>query len=197
MKLRDIKLVSDDGVLGGTSKIWKLSILLTFIGLVMYVIGFSTDWWCQLDNEDYAAFNNSKINAHFGLWRKCITITINGSEKPIVDGCEDMDNDDSYKPAAKTLCSMGLILGIFGLPAAIFAGCSQSPRLMTFGGVLTVSGAALAATGCIVCIGKAKDEDDRLEAEYSSILAIIGSALLVVGGILQLLSIKSGYHSLA
>ncbi|CAG5123911.1 unnamed protein product [Candidula unifasciata] len=180
-----------------TARLWNLGLLLSCIGLVMYVVGFSTDWWCDLDNEVYAPIAGARINAHFGLWRKCITISVNNSERVISDGCEDMDNDETYKPAAKTLCSVGLILSILGVPIALLAGCSASPKAMAFGGTLILVGAVAAVVGSAVYIGKAKDNDDRLEAEYSSFLALIGSIVAGAGAICQLLSIRTGYYTLA
>ncbi|BFZ21055.1 hypothetical protein BsWGS_24094 [Bradybaena similaris] len=180
-----------------TTTLWKVGVLLSFLGLVMYVVGFSTDWWAQLDNEDYAPVTGAKINAHFGLWRKCITITVNGSGTVLADGCDDMDNDQSFKPAAKTLCSIGLILAILGLPVAVLAGCSASSKAMVAGGVLVLVGAGVAVVGSAVYIGKAKDVDDRLEVDYSTFLALIGSIVLTAGGLCQLLSIRTGYFTLA
>lgn len=195
MKLKDITLVSGDGGLGGTSRLWRLSVLFSLISLVIYIIGFSTDWWCQLDNGDYPTVPGARINAHFGLWRKCISITVNGSSQS--HDCTDMDNDDEYKPAAKTLSSLGLILCIFSLPISILAACGKSNRTMTFAATITIIGGAVAAIGAAVYAGKAKNDDDRLEVEYSTILALIGSILLALGGVFQLLTIRTGYLTLA
>ncbi|XP_059155888.1 uncharacterized protein LOC131940966 [Physella acuta] len=115
MKLRALTLAQDDEGFKGTSWLWRIGIFVTIIGLIAYVIGFSTDRWCGFDNELYQGVNDTRVEAHFGLWRKCLTLTSVRTGAVITEKCENLDNDDAYKPASKALCSIGLIVTVCGV----------------------------------------------------------------------------------
>ncbi|CAL1532861.1 unnamed protein product [Lymnaea stagnalis] len=197
MRLKDITAVHDDDGLKGTSRMWRASMLITLLGLISYVIGFSTQHWCSMDHELSEHMAGVEVNAHFGLWTQCITLTVLFNGKVIKDDCENLKNDKAWKPASKSLCSIGLILSTLGLVFSFLAGCRQNMLLMTFGGGLLMAGAMISAIGSGLFVGKAKHEDDRLEPGYSVYFALTGSGLLVVGGGMQLLSIRHEYSSIA
>ncbi|XP_012937030.1 uncharacterized protein LOC106011537 [Aplysia californica] len=195
MKLRSLTTVEDDGGLKGTSRSWRISILLGFIGLAVYAIGFSTDRWCQVDSERQLNQSVEVIDAHFGLWRKCERITLH--REVIKDDCETQDNDETWKPVAKVMCSVGLAILVVGYVSAILAGCYQNMNVMGFAGISLVIGGVVSALGSAVFIGKARDDNDRVDADYSVYFALMGSAVLIISGGAQLLSVRSGYSTLA
>ncbi|RUS70644.1 hypothetical protein EGW08_021593 [Elysia chlorotica] len=186
-----------EGGCGATNCLWRLSMLLCVSAFAVYCVGFSTDYWLQLDDEPSSVSQDVMLNKHSGLWRRCFSFYDNSTQEEISGFCEDVGNSHGYRVVSKIMCSVGLMMTILGVGASAVSGFFNSAKLLGVGGFLVVFGGLISGIGTSVLLGKSLDDDSDVDAGYSAFMAIFGSIGILISGTMLLCSIRSGYNSIA
>lgn len=186
-----------EGGCGATNWLWRFSMFFCVAAFAIYCVGFSTDYWLQLDDEPSNVANDIRLNKHSGLWRRCFSFFVNSTGEEVSGFCEDVGNSHGYRVTSKIMCTIGLIVSVFGLTASCVSGYFNSGKLLGMAGFMVVSAGLIAGIGSSVLLGKSLDDDSDVDAGYSAFMAIFGSIGLIIGGTMLLCSIRTGYNSIA
>ncbi|KAK3758132.1 hypothetical protein RRG08_053775 [Elysia crispata] len=186
-----------EGGCGATNWLWRLGMFLCVSAFAVYCVGFSTDYWLQLDDEPASIVEDVQLNKHSGLWRRCFSFYDNSTKEEISGFCEDVGNSHGYRVVSKIMCTIGLMVSILGLVASAVSGFFNSAKLLGVAGFLVVFGGLIAGVGSSVLLGKSLDDDSDVDAGYSAFMAIFGSIGLLIAGTTLLCSIRTGYNSIA
>ncbi|KAH9513671.1 hypothetical protein Btru_041775 [Bulinus truncatus] len=193
MKLKAVATAGKETGLKGTNFVWRVGLLVNLTGLIVYIIGFSTNQW--VNGHKNAGFG-MEYSTNFGLWRKCVKKVWINNGTVLKDFCQTVDNSKPYIPAAKVLCSVGLIFCFCGLLLSLFVIYRHYVLVNTISGVLLIVGAMLATVGAGVYAGKVGNEQDNVDAGYSVFFALVGCILLTLGSGLQMIFAKKDYTSI-
>uniref|UniRef100_A0A2C9KDB0 Claudin n=1 Tax=Biomphalaria glabrata TaxID=6526 RepID=A0A2C9KDB0_BIOGL len=195
MKLKTLATGTQESTLQrikDTSKIWRVGVIITLTGVVMYIIGFSTNWWVTVHRGSQ---HDVDYTAHYGLWEKCVKIVSVYNRTIIKDYCKAVDNKD-YAVAAQVLCTVGLISCVCGFSLSLLVILRHNIVLTTASGCLLILGAMMTTVGAAVYAGNVGHEEAKASPDFSVFFTLSGCMVLIVGTGLQLLSARTDYSSI-
>ncbi|KAH3839411.1 uncharacterized protein LOC127877770 [Dreissena polymorpha] len=150
---------------------WLLVASIIFLGLVLHIVGFSTNEWIKADTIS------------MGLWRACSD-----------SACFSMDSIplNDWMKAVQAMASLGVIHGFIALVMVLTVLVSPR-RFHLLKGVCVCSTLA----GCVVLIGiivyGAESETDSLG--YSFGLSCAGGSLMLIAGVMLILNMCTTSNS--